>query len=284
MQRIQRTPVTIPDYGTISTAFIGPQNPSPDKPKLILLHAFDSSCLEFRRCFNSLSQFADVWAVDLIGWGFTDSTSFIDNPDKALGPEQKRQHLLAFIQTVIQIDKVVLLGTSLGGAVCLDFSLAHPDMIDKLILVDAQGFIDGVGPLSSLPRILAVLGVRVLRSIALRSFANNVAYVDKDKLATDDAMRVGRLHTHLPGWEEANVAFMKSGGYSLSRRMGDIGGKETLVVWGRQDNVLDPGTAQKFMDVLPNAKLKWIEECGHFPALEQPEQLVKVVEEFLCMH
>lgn len=39
-----------------------------------------------------------------------------------------------------------------------------------------------------------------------------MAYHDKKRFATDDAMRIGRLHTHLPGWTDANVQFMRSGG------------------------------------------------------------------------
>jgi hypothetical protein len=49
------------------------------------------------------------------------------------------------------------------------------------------------------------------------------AYYDKVKFATDDAMRVGRLHTHLPGWQEANVAWMRSGGYSISKKISKVG-------------------------------------------------------------
>ena len=37
----------------------------------------------------------------------------------------------------------------------------------------------------------------------------------------------------------------------------------------------------KFIDTLPNASLKWIEECGHVPHLEQPEQTAQVISEFL---
>ena len=56
---------------------------------------------------------------------------------------------------------MVLLGTSLGGTIALDFALAHPEAVQKLVLVDAQGFIDGIGPMSAAPGWLAGLGVRV---------------------------------------------------------------------------------------------------------------------------
>ena len=40
-----------------------------------------------------------------------------------------------------------------------------------------------------------------------------MAYHDVKTFATDDAMRIGRLHTFMPGWLEAKVAFIQSGGY-----------------------------------------------------------------------
>jgi hypothetical protein len=48
-----------------------------------------------------------------------------------------------------------------------------------------------------------------------------MAYHDQ-AFATPDAMRVGRLHTHLPGWADANIAFMRSGGYRISSRIPQV--------------------------------------------------------------
>lgn len=76
---------------------------------------------------------------------------------------------------------------------------AAPQAVSKLVLIDAQGFIDGIGPMSSLPRPLAVAGVSVLRTEQLREAANQMAYFNKQKFATADARRVGRLHTFCPG-------------------------------------------------------------------------------------
>jgi pimeloyl-ACP methyl ester carboxylesterase len=281
LNAMQRVQLQVPGLaGPVHTTFVGPQPGPPDsaRPAFILLHGFDSSLLEFRRFQPLLATLGDAYAVDLAGWGFSDC-GFAGNPQQELGPPQKRAHLRSFVEQVVG-RPVVLLGASLGGAVAVDFALEHPELVKKLVLVDAQGFIDGIGPMASMPRALSVLGVQVLRTVALRQMANKMAYADKQRYATDDAMRVGRLHTHMPGWTDANVAFMRSGGYSLSQRLKDVA-CPALVVWGRQDEILSTDYAQRFLDVLPDARLVWVEECGHVPALEQPQRLLDAVAEFV---
>ena len=286
MNRMQRVELDVPGLGTVQTTYTHhhPASSEEDhhRPAFVLLHGFDSSLLEFRRFAPVLSKIGDVYAVDLAGWGFSDC-GFSTNADISLGPAQKRAHLKAFCENVVG-RPVVLLGASLGGTVCLDFVLEHPELVEKLVLVDAQGFIDGIGPMATMPRFLSVLGVQVLRSVPLRQMANKMAYCDKQRYATDDAMRIGRLHTHLPGWTDANVAFMSSGGYpSMSSRLGQVS-VPVLVVWGRQDEILSPDYAQQFIDALPDARLVWVEACGHVPALEQPKQLLAAVEDFVMMN
>ena len=97
------------------------------------------------------------------------------------------------------------------------------------------------------------LRVQVLQAFWLRSLANQMAYHNKEELATEDAVRIGRLHTHLPGWLDANVAFMRSGGYVVSKRIKNVQ-QDTTVVWGEQDCVLDPTSGRKFVELLPHAR------------------------------
>lgn len=59
---------------------------------------------------------------------------------------------------------MTLVGASLGGAIALDFAHEFPGAVKKLVLIDAQGFIDGSGPGASLPGPLAKLGISVLGS------------------------------------------------------------------------------------------------------------------------
>jgi pimeloyl-ACP methyl ester carboxylesterase len=128
--------------------------------------------------------------------------------------------------------------------------------------------------MASMPKPLAKLGVQVLKSVPLRSSANQMSYFDKEKFATDEAVVVGRMHCMREGWSDALVSFMQSGGFSPSAKIAMIQAP-SLVLWGRQDTILD-GTefAPKFLETLPNASLQWIEECGHVPHLEQPDVTV----------
>ena len=84
MRRYSMETVDVPSLGPVRTAYVGPAAPSADRPAVVLLHGFDSSSLEFRRFHPLLSQVADVYAVDLAGWGFTDA-GFADNAGLPLG-------------------------------------------------------------------------------------------------------------------------------------------------------------------------------------------------------
>ncbi len=56
---------------------------------------------------------------------------------------------------------MVLLGTSLGGAMAVDFALAHPEAVAALVLASPQCYTDGIGPMAGMPRAIARLGVAV---------------------------------------------------------------------------------------------------------------------------
>jgi pimeloyl-ACP methyl ester carboxylesterase len=213
--------------------------------------------------------------VDLLGWGFTDAG------DAGIGdysPEAKRAHLYAFWKQEIG-RPITLVGASLGGAASIDFATAHPECVERLVLVDAQGFIEGLGPMGMFPRPIALAGVNILKSRPLRNTANQMAYCDRGTFATEDAMRVGQLHTFQPQWADATLSFMKSDGYKVAKRVREITQK-TLVMWGRQDNILDPAYAERFAEEIPDSKLVWVEQCGHVAHLEQPKFMAQTLFDF----
>ena len=78
-------------------------------PPLVFLSSFDSSCLEFRMLMPLLEAAgAEAYAVDLVGWGFTEAR--VDPASQeVLGPAERRAHLLAFCR-----EKVTLVVSSMA--------------------------------------------------------------------------------------------------------------------------------------------------------------------------
>ena len=93
---MQRCSIDVPALGSVETAYVEQGAHSAGKPAIVLLHGFDGSLLEHRRLLPLLSETMHVFAVDLIGWGFTCSKQFDAQPDLSLSPQQKSDHLYAF--------------------------------------------------------------------------------------------------------------------------------------------------------------------------------------------
>eukprot|EP01036_Dinobryon_divergens_P043521 gene43521-57945_t len=104
---------------------------------LVLVHGFDSSCFEFRRIAPLLNERRDVYAIDILGWGFNDHSGVKD-----FSPAAKINHLREFIKTKID-GPCILVGASLGGAIAIILAVDSPELVEKVVLIDAQGFIDG---------------------------------------------------------------------------------------------------------------------------------------------
>ena len=276
LERIESTTVELPSMGSVSLTFSRTSCPKSLAPPVVLLHGFDSSCLEFRRMMPELDDLGvEAYALDLLGWGFA-ATRHISS----VSVEAKRAALHAFWKEELGGRPMLVLGVSLGAAVLIDFAAAYPAAIDKALLVDPQGFIDGTPPV---PKPLARLGIGVLGSWPLRSLANQLAYFDKERLATDDAIRIGLLHCSREQWEDDSVDWLLGGGYSVSSMAAPaLAQVPTLVMWGRQDEILPPADfLPKFYEALPEASFRWVEECGHSPHLEQPAVLAEAVAAFI---
>lgn len=77
------------------------------------------------------------------------------------------------------------------------------------------------------------------------------------------------------------MSFMQSGGFSPSTKLGQIECR-SLVLWGRQDGILDGEEfTPKFLNALSDSELEWIEDCGHLPHLEKPQETADAIARFL---
>ncbi|MCD7469589.1 hypothetical protein HAX54_008729 [Datura stramonium] len=271
--RIERVPVNF-SKGCVMSSCVKPKEQKEANP-VVLLHGFDSTCLEWRYTLPLLEEAGlETWAVDILGWGFSDLER-LPSCDVA----SKRDHLYQLWSTYIK-RPMVLVGPSLGSAVAIDFSVNYPEAVDRLVLINASVYAKGTGNLATLPKAVAYAGVYLLKSIPLRLYATSLAFNGLPLSTCIEWTNIGRLHCLLPWWEDATVNFMISGGYNVIDQIEHVKHK-TLIILGEDDQIIDYKLGVRLHCELPNATLRQIPNCGHIPHVQKPDVVSRLITEFV---
>ncbi len=231
---------------------------------ILLLHGFDSSILEFRLLLPLLATQNETWAVDLLGFGFTQRQKEIN-----YSPTTIRIHLYDFWKTLIN-RPITLVGASMGGATAIDFTLTYPQVVKSLILINSLGYTSSPVFTKYLFPPFDFLAVEYLRqrNILALNICSILPNLDTKILL---AIQCAMLHQEMPGWNDTMISYVKSGGYSeLANRIAQVD-KPTLILWGETDDMLPSEDAEKFQQSLVNSQLILLKNCGHTPQIEQPQ-------------
>lgn len=271
--RIERLPVSFGENCVMSSC-VKPLVQSNASP-VVLLHGFDSSCLEWRYTYPLLEEAGlETWAVDILGWGFSDLERL-----PSCNVASKRDHFFQLWKSYIK-KPMILVGPSLGAAVAIDFAVSHPEAVERLVLIDASVYTEGTGDLASMPKMLAYAGVYLLKSLPLRFYVNFLSFSGISLSTSLDWTNVGRLHCLFPWWEDATVDFMMSGGYNVSAQIEQVKQK-TLIIWGEDDQIISSKLGVRLHCELPNAVIRQIPDCGHLPHVEKPSSVAKIIVELV---
>ncbi len=239
-------------------------------PVVILLHGLGADNSSWAMNIDALAKHFRVIAPDQIGFGKSDKPMI----------NYRIQTLVDFLDGFykeLKIERASLVGNSLGGFAAASFALAHPEKVERLVLVDAAGY---SLPKETDPRTLSALNPSTLEDT--RQILSLVFY--NKKLFLNDA----------------NVAMffarkMTAGdGYTVQRFIESIGRGEdvlddhaskikqpTLIVWGREDMLTPLAMGERFKKDIPGSELLVIEKCGHVPQIEQTAQFNAAVIKFL---
>ncbi|NEQ36445.1 MAG: alpha/beta hydrolase [Okeania sp. SIO3I5] len=241
---------------------------------ILLLHGFDSSIFEYRRLLPLLATQNKTWAVDLLGFGFTDRL-----PNLKINPGAIATHLYYSWKSLI--DKpVILVGASMGGAAAIDFTLTYPEVVKKLVLIDSAGMQSNPIISKFIFPPLDYFATEFLRRPQVRENISRAAYFDKS-FASSDANICARLHLEMPRWNKALISFTKSGGYGNFKDKLPSLKQQTLILWGENDKILGTGDAAKLEGAIANSQLIWIPNCGHVPHLEKAEVTANYILDFI---
>ncbi len=263
-QNIKITPITTPlNPESISTAYIHQGN---NGTPILLLHGFESSLLEFRLLIPILAAKNETWAVDLLGFGFTERLKNIN-----YSPATIKTHLYHFWKTQIK-QPVILVGASMGGATAIDFTLTYPDCVHQLVLINSVGYSGSFPQGRFLFPPFDYLAVEYWKQRKLQGlFFGGFGNLTDSEITS---LQCAALHLDMPNWHEATISFTKSGGYSeIAPRIKEIS-KPTLILWGEKDETLPIKDADKFYSAIAQSELIWL-KCGHTPQLEQAGEVAE---------
>jgi pimeloyl-ACP methyl ester carboxylesterase len=178
-------------------------------------------------------------------------------------------HLQDFVKYK-SLSDINLLGNSLGGHIGLLFALEELPLLRSLILTGSSGlFESGMG--NSFPK---------RGDYEFMKAKTEETFYDP-KVATKELVDEVFEIVNNRGKAIRIIATAKSAiRHNLSDKLHNIK-VPSLLIWGRNDTITPPFVAEKFKELLPNARLEFIDKCGHAPMMEQPELFNKILEDFL---
>lgn len=232
---------------------------------VILLHGFDSSCLEFRRLLPLLAPRQPVFIPDLYGFGFSPRQGLADE-----GPAAVLRHLEALLEVVLQTtgsQRVGLIGASMGGSVAVELARRVPARISRLLLLAPAGL---TGRPMPLPPLLDGLGVWFLGRPGVRQGLCRSAFADPDSSVGPAELEIASLHLATPGWAAALARFARSGGFAGCGE--PLPDQPLQVLWGADDRILRAPQKRAALALL-GERVRELEHCGHLPHLDQPAQV-----------
>lgn len=237
-----------------------------------------SAWANWRLLLPVLSQTRRVIAPDMRGFGFTQRP--IDPADSSAYTMAAWVQQAVDVLDALNIAQADLVGNSFGGALALALAIAHPKRVRRLVLMGSVGV-----PFAITPGLDAVWGytpsITHMRQL-LDIFAFSRA------LVTDELAQLRYQASIQPGFQEAFAAMFPAPRQRWVDAMTSPEAAiralphETLVVHGREDQVIPLANSVTLAQWIPQAQLHVFGQCGHWTQIEHAARFARLVENFLA--
>lgn len=251
---------------------------SVDSIPLVLIHGTGASLHTWEGWVKALKVNHRIITFDLPAFGLTGPNSQDD---------YSQDYYVSFVDkllTKLSVRKCALGGNSLGGSITWAYALAHPERVQKMILVDAGGYpmisksVPIAFQLARIPVFSNLFKYVTPRSVIEKSIHN--VYVHDERITSELIDRYYDLALR-EGNRKAFIDRMKISITSDKYLKIKTLTMPTLIIWGKQDELIPLTVAEQFHQNLPNDTIIIFKDLGHTPMEEDPENTVKVVIDFL---
>ena len=255
-------------------------------PVLLFIHGILGSQRQWAHLVDLLDDDHRVLVPDLFGHG---------ESDKPMGDYSLGAHAATLRDLLdrLEVERVTLVGHSLGGGIAMVFAYLFPERVDRLVLVSSGGLGREVSPLlrsATLPGAEWVLPVIASGWVRDRISSTGRALGALGLRPGPDLSEVWRGFTSL-GDADTRRAFL-----ATTRAVIDPGGQSvtahdylpearhlpTLVVWGTRDRMIPAWHATSAATSIEGCRVELFQGAGHFPHLDDPERFAALVREFVA--
>jgi 2-hydroxymuconate-semialdehyde hydrolase len=251
------------------------------KPAVLLLHGSGpgvSGLSNWREVITTLADRFHCIAPDIIGFG--DSTHPDPVPQGFLANAELRVPKLIELLDALGIEKVSLVGNSMGGMYSLRLVQLAPERVDKIVLMGSGGM-PGLTPTSDLIKLITFYDdptkeamVNLFRAFVhdIDSFGADIDAIAERRLTVASRPEVRRSHlgTFAPG---PMLTFAPEELAAITQK--------TLVIQGREDRIVPLAASYYLAQHIPAADLYVMAKCGHWSQFEQAALFSKVISDFL---
>lgn len=258
---------------------------SGEGPAVLFIHGLTGSSRNWAHLVDMLNTDHRILVPDLHGHGAS---------AKPMGDYSLSAHAATLRDLLdrLGIDRVTLVGHSLGGGIAMQFCYLFPERVERLVLVASGGFGRSVSPLlrsATLPGAEWVLPLIASSWVRARAEAVGRSLAKLGWRPSPDVTEAWRGFTSLAD-ADSRRAFL-----ATTRSVIDPGGQTvtahdhlpmaveipTLVVWGTRDRMIPTWHATTAHQAIPGSRVELFEGAGHYPQLDQPERFAEVLSDFM---
>jgi 4,5:9,10-diseco-3-hydroxy-5,9,17-trioxoandrosta-1(10),2-diene-4-oate hydrolase len=250
---------------------------------VVLIHGLGASADIWKNNLEALAKNHRVFVPDLPGFGLS------EKPDIPYNAEYLTSFIHGFL-SALHLEKVSLVGMSLGGGLSLWYTLHYPEQVERLILVDSAGL---GKEFSWFLRLISVPGLGELLMLYPNRFGTRIFLkhcIYDNPCLTDDLTGLYTNYMSMPGAGRAFLRTIRSAAgvmgtnMELADQLMSSLGKikiPVFIVWGREDRILPYQHGEFAKKHIPNAALHIFEHCGHIANMEKAAEFNKLAVDFL---
>src|SRR6266545_364082 len=191
------------------------------------------------------------------------------------------------------IERVILVGHSLGGGIAMEFSYLFPERVERLVLVASGGLGREVNPVllsATLPGAEWLLPLIASGWVRARAETAGRIMSRAGWRPGSDITALWQGFTSL-GDGESRRAFLATtravvdpGGQTVSAHdyLPDVLPIPTLVVWGSRDRMIPAWHAINAQQSIPGCRVELFHRAGHFPHLDEPDRFAELLRDFIA--